>query len=78
MSRIRLTITNRTKWRTGDLRRLVESGIRESGVHRNHWRVEVASARQARGCSGRAWLGSGRIRMHVPAPVGVEYDGGPR
>jgi len=64
-------ITNKTHYRTDDLRRLFDAGLRAHADHTDY-RIEVYYSRRSGACSGYAWYHSTRMKLGVPrTPAGA-------
>lgn len=67
---MRLKITNRTDWRTDDLRRVFQAGMRAVGIADQYRYVTVIYSRTK--VSGYAHYHGGPVRMHVPRPKRIK------
>jgi len=64
-------VTNKTHYRTDDLRRLFDAGLRAHADHTN-FQIEVYYSRRSGSCSGYAWYHTRRMKLGVPrTPAGA-------
>lgn len=67
-----MKLTNKTHWRTDDLRALIAAALDADGIGTQgmHVTVEPAKRSNRRWCSGYAWLRGSSIHVRVPQPMG--------